>query len=234
MIAQMRGGITARILPALSSPLACHPCMVASTRTLSSSNGKKSTTSRDNRLAGRLRFYKKVGVEAVDAPWESAVGNAAAKGRDDQQEKNVSSPISAGVDGTDSASGIIRPSPTEDSSTFKYMLSPRAPGSPTPSPPDDISWYGVTLDGRILKTPMGQTLAVPSEMLAHMIAAEWNAQEKYLQPVNMPLMILACTALDQAASQPAVYRSESLRFLPTDTVSGRCLYGLEDIQTLVK
>ena len=66
---------------------------------------------------------------------------------------------------------------------------------------------------------MGNKLAVPSEKLAHMIAAEWDAQDKHLRPVNMPLMTLACTALDQVAHHPNVYREQSLRFLPTDTVS---------------
>lgn len=64
---------------------------------------------------------------------------------------------------------------------------------------------------------MGQTLAVPSETLAYMIAAEWDSQTKELQPSNMPLMTLACTALDQAAHQPQFYRDTALNYLPTDT-----------------
>ena len=67
---------------------------------------------------------------------------------------------------------------------------------------------------------MGQKLAVPSERLAYAIAAEWDAQTKQLQPANMPFMTLACTALDQVAHYPDVYREQALNFLPTDTV--RC------------
>jgi ATP synthase F1 complex assembly factor 2 len=65
---------------------------------------------------------------------------------------------------------------------------------------------------------VGLPLAVPSKHLAFAIAAEWDAQKKYLQPTQMPLMTLTCTALDQAAMHPSVYREQSLSYLPTDTV----------------
>lgn len=65
---------------------------------------------------------------------------------------------------------------------------------------------------------MGLPLAVPSKHLAFAIAAEWDAQKKFLQPTQMPLMTLTCTALDQAAMHPNVYREQSLSYLPTDTV----------------
>ena len=105
------------------------------------------------------------------------------------------------------------------------MLTPRLPGEePTISNESAYdsncytSWYGVTLDGRKISTPLGQTLAVPSETLAYMIAAEWDSQTKQLQPSNMPLMTLACTVLDQAAFHPQFYRDAALKYLPTDTV----------------
>lgn len=162
-------------------------------------------TSHDTRLAGRLRFYKEVGVTDVSAPWKES---------DAKIDDSVASPISAGVDGSDSASGVQH---LQDlgSSQLEYMLSPRRPGSV--NAPDSSEWFGVTLDGRTLKTPMGQTLAVPSQSLAFAIAAEWDAQEKHLKPAAMPLMTLACTALDQVAHNPQVYREQCLNFLPTDT-----------------
>ncbi|CAJ1933922.1 unnamed protein product [Cylindrotheca closterium] len=163
-------------------------------------------TSRDTRLAGRLRFYKEVDVTDVSAPWQES---------EVKLDDTIASPISAGVDGSDSASGVKY---LQDlgSSQLEYMLSPRRPGSvdTTDSP---IGWFGVTLDGKTLKTPMGQTLSVPSQSLAIAIAAEWDAQEKYLKPAGMPLMTLACTTLDQVAHNPQVYRQECLNFLPTDT-----------------
>lgn len=138
----------------------------------------------------------------------------------------MASPISAGVDDTDSASGVHHPSTSTSSSLdqLKHLLSPRSPGSSTTTITQTTAdWFGVTLDGRILKTPMGKTLAVPSEKLAYGIAAEWNSQQQHLKPTDMPLMTLACTTLDQVAHHPHVYRDESIRFLPTDTVSGGAL-----------
>lgn len=165
--------------------------------------------SRDTRIAGRLRFYKQVGVTDVSAPWKEEKDKA-------KNDNTIASPISAGVDGSDSASGVNH---LRDlgSSQLEYMLQPRRPGSADP-PGTPSEWFGVTLDGKTLKTPMGQTLAVPSQSLAFAIASEWDAQEKYLQPVSMPLMTLACTALDQVAQTPHVYRQQCLSFLPTDTV----------------
>ena len=173
------------------------------------SGEKKSTTSRDTRLAGRLRFYKQVGVTPTAAPWEVAT-NASAE---------VNSPISAGVDGSDSASGVqhIDTTNLSTSDNLQHMLTPRKPGTSSSSS-QAVDWFGITLDGKTLKTPMGQPLSVPSQSLAYAIAAEWDAQVKYLQPANMPLMTLACTALDQAAHHPNVYREQALNFLPTDTV----------------
>ena len=221
MIARLLGATRRKIHPPLTTTSG-----TGIPRSFSSSGGKKSTTSRDTRLAGRLRFYKEVGVQAVPAPWEESSSSSSSSSSSADAVVTQSSPISAGVDGTDSASGVHRrPSSAADGNhpsgdSFQSLLTPRAPGTASneTSKQQIISWYGVTLDGRILKTPMGQTLAVPSELLAHMIAAEWGNQKKYLQPVNMPLMTLACTTLDQAAFHPQVYRDESLRYLPTDTV----------------
>jgi ATP synthase F1 complex assembly factor 2 len=180
---------------------------------------KKSTSSRDTRLAGRIRFYKQVGVAPVSAPWEKK------KNDETTSTPSVDSPISAGVDGSPSASGVHHlksksSKNDDDDDALQWMLSPRRPGllKDTNDKTTDCSWFGITLDGRSLSTPMGQTLAVPSERLAYAIAAEWDAQAKYLQPANMPFMTLACTTLDQAAHHPDFYREQALNFLPTDTV----------------
>jgi ATP synthase F1 complex assembly factor 2 len=154
-------------------------------------------------LAGRNRFYKFVGVKPVDPPWDSK-----------ESVLTVNSPISAGVDDTQSATGVHTLLATDV--LKKQRLMPRKPGSPRTN--DSVNWYGVTLDGRIVKTPLGQTLAVPSEILAWAIAAEWDAQEKSLRPAQMPLMTLVCTALDQTTAAPEVAQANSLAYLPTDTI----------------
>lgn len=202
------------------------------------------TTAGASRVTGRPRFYKEVDVTAVNSPWfeylvknsqqvkKKKVDNATTGGTPEGTDDVIQSPVSAGVDGTQSATGVRHiPRPANDSvlgdgntsngevdskvidtaARLEEMLKPRNGSMKS-------SWYGVTLDGRKISTPMGQVLAVPSQKLAYMIAAEWDNQTTQLQPTNMPFMTLACTALDQASFNPDVYQNEALKYLPTDTV----------------
>jgi chaperone required for assembly of F1-ATPase len=59
--------------------------------------------------------------------------------------------------------------------------------------------WGVALDGRPMRTPGKNDLVVPSEKLAAVIAAEWDAQQDQIRPATMPLTRLAATAIDRTA-----------------------------------
>jgi len=110
-------------------------------------------------------------------------------------------------------------------------------------------WYGVTLDGRTVRTPRSRLpLAVPSEALAYAVAEEWNAQSsrsRGINPTQMPLTALACTAFDlgvllqrktptptsstsssstaaTASADLQRYRDSCLRFLGNDTTCYFC------------
>lgn len=61
--------------------------------------------------------------------------------------------------------------------------------------------YGIQLDGRPMKTPQRNPLAVPVSVLADAIAAEWAAQGEDIIPASMPLTALAQGALDQVANE---------------------------------
>ena len=150
----------------------------------------------DSRLAGRRRFYKQVGVIPVMPPWVDSTDTTI-----------LPSPISAGVDGSSSANGVCNTILSHE--LRKKHLQPNT---------DHNNWFGITLDGRSVSTPLGSSLSVPSRQLAWMIAAEWDAQEKELKPTQMPLMTLACTALDQTANAMHVYQQQALSYLPTDTL----------------
>ncbi|HEX4504156.1 MAG TPA: ATP12 family protein [Alphaproteobacteria bacterium] len=85
--------------------------------------------------------------------------------------------------------------------------------------------FGVTLDGRPIKTPGRATIAVPHRRLAEAVAAEWEAQEGEIKPHTMPMMQLAATVIDHfPANRPAVEASV-LRFAETDTVCYRAEPG---------
>lgn len=81
--------------------------------------------------------------------------------------------------------------------------------------------WGITLDGRQLKTPKRVPLAVPSKSLALAIAAEWHWQSgRSVRPFTMPLMSLVATAIDQMTSPEvrAFHVRKLLEFFPSDVV----------------
>ncbi|KAJ0978949.1 hypothetical protein J5N97_014423 [Dioscorea zingiberensis] len=63
---------------------------------------------------------------------------------------------------------------------------------------DDGNGWTVMLDYRTLKTPSKRSLKLPTLALANAIAAEWEYQQADgIRPFTMPLMKLACTALER-------------------------------------
>ncbi|XP_034707472.1 ATP synthase mitochondrial F1 complex assembly factor 2 [Vitis riparia] len=63
---------------------------------------------------------------------------------------------------------------------------------------DDGNGWTVMLDYRTLKTPSKRPLKLPTLSLAKAVAAEWEYQQTDgIRPFTMPLMKLACTALER-------------------------------------
>ncbi|XP_062018104.1 uncharacterized protein LOC133734479 [Rosa rugosa] len=63
---------------------------------------------------------------------------------------------------------------------------------------DDGNGWSVMLDYRMLKTPSKRPSKLPTLGLAKVIVAEWEYQETDgIRPFTMPLMKLACTALER-------------------------------------
>ena len=81
--------------------------------------------------------------------------------------------------------------------------------------------FEVRLDGRVLRSPAGGRLALPSEALAAAIAGEWQAQGEKINPETMPIMSLASTAIDRVAIQRGEIVEEILRFAETDLLCHR-------------
>ncbi|HEX6957678.1 MAG TPA: ATP12 family protein [Ferrovibrio sp.] len=79
--------------------------------------------------------------------------------------------------------------------------------------------YEILLDDRPLKTPAKADLALPSRSLAEAIAAEWQAQEGDIKPLQMPLTRLIATAIDRIAVDPSAAIAEIVRYGDTDLLS---------------
>ena len=63
--------------------------------------------------------------------------------------------------------------------------------------------FTVELDGRRVKTPAKRLLTLPTRAMADAVAAEWQAQEKQIDPRTMPVTKTANAAIDKVAVQKA-------------------------------
>lgn len=61
--------------------------------------------------------------------------------------------------------------------------------------------FDVRLDGRAIKTPAKTALVMPSRTIAEAVAAEWQAQEKQIDPNTMPVTRAVNAALDKVTPQ---------------------------------
>ncbi|MBX3506307.1 MAG: ATPase [Parvibaculum sp.] len=81
--------------------------------------------------------------------------------------------------------------------------------------------HAVLLDGKVVKTPSKQALAVPSLALAEAMAAEWEAQREVIDPRIMWLTKLANTAIDLVAPRRAEVIAELVTYAGTDLLCYR-------------
>jgi len=79
----------------------------------------------------------------------------------------------------------------------------------------------VLLDGRPVKTPARNTLALPTRALAEAIAQEWRGQGDEVDPVSMPFLKLANTVIDGVAANRAEVITAILRFGENDLLCYR-------------
>tara|TARA_R110000824_G_scaffold208636_1_gene394465 strand:- start:39 stop:737 length:699 start_codon:yes stop_codon:yes gene_type:complete len=85
--------------------------------------------------------------------------------------------------------------------------------------------HAITLDGRPVKTPQRNALALPTPALAAAVAEEWAAQGEDIVPASMPLTALAQGALDQVASERARIVSRIAAFADSDMLYYRANEG---------
>lgn len=78
------------------------------------------------------------------------------------------------------------------------------------------SGFAVHLDDKAVRTPARQVLLLPSAAAAQIIADEFNAQEKVINPTLMPATRLVNTAIDGIAQDPQAVLEDILRFAAND------------------
>ncbi len=85
----------------------------------------------------------------------------------------------------------------------------------------DGACFAIALDGRPVRTPCGNRLAVPTAALADAIATEWQAVEAAVRPHAMPLTGLANAAIDIVAADPHAFAATLSAYARTDMLCHR-------------
>lgn len=76
--------------------------------------------------------------------------------------------------------------------------------------------FVIELDSRPLKTPLKNTLILPTENLAKAVADEWNALDEFINPDHLPLTKTANSAIEKTAPNMLHVVDEMVRFGETD------------------
>lgn len=85
--------------------------------------------------------------------------------------------------------------------------------------------YAVRLDGRPVKTPMRNELALPTKRLADAAVAEWEAVDKTVEPLQMPTTGFANAAIDRIAPERDVFVDAISAYGATDLFCYRAEAG---------
>jgi len=84
--------------------------------------------------------------------------------------------------------------------------------------------YGVALDGRPVKAPSRRDLTLATRALAEAVAAEWDAQDKTVDPTAMPMTQLANTLQDRIAPQRDAILDELVKYVDGDALCYRATH----------
>ena len=76
--------------------------------------------------------------------------------------------------------------------------------------------FAITLDEKPVRTPSGRPLAAPTREIADVIAAEWEAQQEFIDPLSMPMTRLANSVVDAVVDRVEAITDDVARYLGTD------------------
>jgi chaperone required for assembly of F1-ATPase len=76
--------------------------------------------------------------------------------------------------------------------------------------------FAITLDDKPVRTPSGRPLAAPTREIADVIAAEWEAQQEFIDPLSMPMTRLANSVVDAVVDRVDAVTDDVAKYLGTD------------------
>lgn len=85
----------------------------------------------------------------------------------------------------------------------------------------DTGGWQVELDGRPVRTPAKAPMILPTAVMADAVAAEWDAQDKEIKPLTMPVTRSANAAIDRVVPQKAEVAAMLAAYAETDLLCHR-------------
>jgi len=85
----------------------------------------------------------------------------------------------------------------------------------------DETGFGVSLDGRRLKTPAGAELSVPTRPLALAIMDEWERVDEQIDASLMPYFSAGATVIDRVFTQMPALQAELLEYAKAELICYR-------------
>jgi chaperone required for assembly of F1-ATPase len=76
--------------------------------------------------------------------------------------------------------------------------------------------FAITLDGKPIRTPSGHQVIAPIPDIAEAIAAEWNAQQEFIDPLTMPLTRLANSVVEGVVGRVDDVADDVVKYLGSD------------------
>jgi chaperone required for assembly of F1-ATPase len=76
--------------------------------------------------------------------------------------------------------------------------------------------FGITLDGKPVRTPSRRLLAAPRREIAEAIAAEWDAQKETIDPTTMPQTRLANSVIDAVTGRVEAVADDIAKYFQSD------------------
>ena len=81
--------------------------------------------------------------------------------------------------------------------------------------------FAVQLDGKPVRTPGKARLTLPTQAAAQLVADEFMAQVEFINPVSMPVLRLANTAIDGVSADTQAVLEDVMRFSSSDLICYR-------------
>lgn len=76
--------------------------------------------------------------------------------------------------------------------------------------------FQITLDSKPIRTPSGRVVTVPTREIANGVAAEWQAQGEFIDPLTMPLTRFANSVVEAVVDRVDVVIEDAAKYFQSD------------------